>query len=100
VALLAFVFERRAAVLPRRPAAAAVDQYRLPAGPTAANPLHAAAAVEKWDRQTDGRTPTRYTDPTAYYASSVKNVGEKITSVKKLLKSYKNNNNKTLITCE
>ena len=31
---------------------AAIDWYRLPAGPTAANPQH-AAAVGEWDRQAD-----------------------------------------------
>jgi len=31
----------------------ATDRYLLPAGPTAANPLH-AAAVGKCDKQTDG----------------------------------------------
>jgi len=46
--LLAFVFERRAAVLLRRPAAAAIDRYLLPAGPTAANPLQRRAVVERW----------------------------------------------------
>ena len=35
----------------------------LPAGRPAANPLHAAVAVERWDRQTDGPTPDRYADP-------------------------------------
>jgi len=30
-----------------------IDRYRLPAGPTAANPPHVAVARE-WDRQTDG----------------------------------------------
>ena len=29
---------------------AAIDRYRLTAGPTAANPPHAAAAVNRWDR--------------------------------------------------
>jgi len=29
------------------------DRYRLPAGPTAANPPRAAAAVDRWDRRTD-----------------------------------------------
>ena len=50
---------------PHSPAAtAAIDRYLLvlPAGPTAANPPHAAAAGE-WDRQTDGRTPYRFIDP-------------------------------------
>jgi len=37
----------------RPPLSAAIDQYLLPAGPTAANPPH-AAAVGEWDRQTDG----------------------------------------------
>jgi len=60
----------------RRPAAAAVDRYILLAGPAAANPPHAAAAVDRWDRQTDGRTPYRYIDSAAYYASSVSNGDE------------------------
>ena len=34
---------------------AAVSRYLLPAGPTAANPPHAAAADE-WYRQADGQT--------------------------------------------
>ena len=34
-------------VLLQRPAAAAVDRYCLPAGPTAANPPHTAAAVDR-----------------------------------------------------
>ena len=46
---------------------AAVNRYLLPAGPTAANAPHAAAAVDSWDRQTDrqtdGRTPHRDIDP-------------------------------------
>jgi len=41
-------------VLLRRPATAAVDRYFLPAGPTAANPPQRHAAVDRWDRQTDG----------------------------------------------
>ena len=42
--------------------AAAIDRYLLPAGPAAANPPHAAAAVDRWDRQTDSvplHTPCR-----------------------------------------
>jgi len=31
-----------------------INRYLLPAGPAAANPPHAAAAVDRWDRQTDG----------------------------------------------
>ena len=46
---------------------AANDLYRLPAGPTAANPPQAAAAADSCkgqiDRQTDGQTPDRYADP-------------------------------------
>jgi len=49
VTLLAFAPERRAAV--RRaaaaPAAAAIDRYLMPAGPTAANPPQRHAAVER-----------------------------------------------------
>jgi len=35
-----------------------------------ANAPHAAAAVERWDGQTDGQTPDRYAY-TQYYAGSV-----------------------------
>jgi len=51
----------------RPPLSAAIDQYLLPAGPTAANPPH-AAAVGKWDRQTD-TIPFHRPCP-AYYAGS------------------------------
>ena len=41
---------------PRPPAAAAtIDRYLLPTGPTAANSRH-DAAVGEWDRRTDGQT--------------------------------------------
>jgi len=40
-----------------RAAAAAIDRYLLQTH--AANPPTAAAAVDRWDRQTDGRTDTR-----------------------------------------
>jgi len=43
-----------------------IDRYILLAGPTAANPPHAAAAVDSWDRQTDGRIPYSFA---AYYAA-------------------------------
>ena len=59
--LLAFAADRRAAVAPllqARGARAAVDRYR-----PAANTPHAAAAVDRWDRQTDGRTLNRLIDP-------------------------------------
>ena len=60
---------------------AAVDRYLLTAASTAANPPHAAAAVNvsSWDRQvvgqTDRRTPYRYIDPAAYYAISINKSG-------------------------
>jgi len=76
VTLLAFAADRRAAVAPllqARGARTAVDRYRMPAGRSAANTPHAAAAVDRWDRQTDGRTLNRLIDPAAYYASSVNN---------------------------
>ena len=47
-------------------ASAAIGRYVLHAGPTAANPPHAAAA-SKWhrqsDTQTDGRTPYSVLEP-------------------------------------
>jgi len=49
--LLWISVERRPRLLQTR--RAAIDRYRLPAGPTAANLPHAAAAGE-WDRLTDG----------------------------------------------
>jgi len=45
-------------------ATACVDRYLLPAGRSAKNPPHVAAAVDRGDRQTDRRrTPDRYTHP-------------------------------------
>jgi len=83
VTLLAFAAERRAAVAPlllsarrllqARGARAAVDRRRMPAGRPAANTPHAAAAVDRWDRQTDGRTLNRLIDPAEYYVSSFNN---------------------------
>ena len=49
------------------PAAEAVDQYLLPAGPTAANALH-AAAVGEW---TDGRTLYHSVDSAAHAVRAV-----------------------------
>jgi len=70
--LLAFAADRRAAVDMDWKAAAAIDWYKLPTGPTVANPPHAVAAGE-CTRQTERRTPYRYIDPAAYYATSVNN---------------------------
>jgi len=39
---------------------AAIDRYLLPAGRRAASKPAAVAAVDRWDRQTDGRTLDRY----------------------------------------
>ena len=81
VTLLAFAAKRHAAVhrAAGPPVAAAVDRYLPPAGPTTANPPHAAAAVDRWDRQTDRQTDTdgrptiTYTLlHSTYYAGSVK----------------------------
>jgi len=69
VALLAFAAERRAAAA-LRPATAAVDRYRLLAGPTAATRRTLLRLwIDGTDGRTDGRTPFRYTDRAAYYAS-------------------------------
>jgi len=55
------------ALLLQRPAAAAIGPYLLPR----AHSNRPAAAVSRWDRQTDrGRTPFPYIDPAAYNASS------------------------------
>ena len=55
-----------------RAAAAAIDRYLLLPRPTsAANPSVAAAAVDRRDRQTDGRTLDRFVTFTAYYAHRV-----------------------------
>ena len=48
-----------------------VDRCVQHAGRSAANPPHAAAAVERWVRQTDGGTPDRYIN--AYCAANVNN---------------------------
>ena len=74
--LLAFAAERRRAAwrrasLLRRQAAAATDRYRQPAGPTAANQLQRYAAVDRWDRQTNGH---RTLPHRPYCASSVNNL--------------------------
>jgi len=38
------------------PVAVAADRHLLPAERSAANPPASAAAVDRWDRQTDGRS--------------------------------------------
>jgi len=58
VALLATVAARRAAG--RQPMSIDIS---CPAGPTAANPPHAAAAVGRWNRQTDGHRTVTQTLP-------------------------------------
>jgi len=61
-ALPAFAAERLAAVtslLLDAQRRAAIDRYFLPTRRSAANSPHATAAVDRWDRQTDGRTDTR-----------------------------------------
>jgi len=68
------------AVAAGRPSSAAVDRSLLPAGRSAANPPHTAAAVDRRDRQTDGRTADSgplHRPCSAYYASSVNSKVEK-----------------------
>jgi len=55
VTLLAFAADRRAAVRRRLP-------QQSTAAPTAANPPHAAAAVDRWTGRTDCRGTARRTD--------------------------------------
>jgi len=43
-------------LLSARSAPAAIDRYLLPAERSAANPPAAVAVVDRWDRQTEGRT--------------------------------------------
>ena len=66
--LLAFAAERHAARRRCCWAVAAIDRYRLPAGPTAAN---RRALLQMG--QTDRRISYCYTDPATYYASGVNN---------------------------
>jgi len=80
--VLAFAAERRAAVPLLLSAPAACTRRRQlstdisrPAVQSAANPVHAAAAVDRRDRQTDGLTDARpFRKPgSAYYAGMVTN---------------------------
>ena len=52
----------------QRRAAAAPAAVAISIDIAAANPPHAAATVDRWDRHTDGQTPFRYINPAAYYA--------------------------------
>ena len=63
-------------------ASAAVDRYILPAWRLAANPPTVVAAVDRRDRQKDGRTDARplHRPCSAYCAGSVKNRHCKIVS--------------------
>ena len=61
---------------PPHAAAAAIDRYVLPTGPTAANPPHAIYCRGRM-RHTDGRTDTvPFHRPSPYYASSANNGDE------------------------
>jgi len=52
--------------------APAIDRYLLSEGRSAANPPHAeAAAVDRWDRQTDRRTLARFVDSAAHTVQEV-----------------------------
>jgi len=72
VALPAFAAERRAV---GRPEAAVVDRYLGgPPGPQQqTRRTLLLRSTDGTDRQTDRRTPYRYIQPSAYYASSVNN---------------------------
>jgi len=63
-----FAAERRRLQQGARSATAAIDRYLLPVGRSAANPLAATAALDRWDKRTGGRTDGR-TDgcPTVKY---------------------------------
>jgi len=51
-------------------AAISLDIY-CPRQTSAANPLVATDVVDRWDRQTDGRTLDRFMTHTAYYSDRV-----------------------------
>ena len=67
VTLPAFAAERRATA-----PSLLGDRYVLPAKHSAANPPHAAAAVERWDRRTDGRPIVTDTAPHTMQAVSIR----------------------------
>ena len=51
---------------------------------SAANMPYAAAVDDRWNRQTDGRTPYCYIDPATYYASSVNNKRPRLHATKSI----------------
>jgi len=60
-----------ARIRPPHPAAAAIDHYLMPTGPTAANlqqqrVCSCGPVLGQTDRGTDGRTPYRFTNPTLH----------------------------------
>jgi len=55
--------ERRSAAPLLLSAGACYRSISPAAGRSAANPPHAAVAVDRWDRQMDRRTLERFTDP-------------------------------------
>jgi len=78
--LSAFAAERRCCWAP---APATVDRYLMPVRRSVANPPHAGAAVDRWDRKTDGptdgkRSTVSYTlHGSAHYAGSVNKIRHK-----------------------
>jgi len=67
VTLLAFAADRRAAG--RTPLSTSHAR-----GARSSKPVHAAAAVDRWDRQTGGRTMDRYKDPALHTTPAVSSV--------------------------
>jgi len=61
--LPAFAAERRAVTPLLLSAGARYRSTSRARGRSAANPPHTAAAVDRWDRRTDGRTLDRFIDP-------------------------------------
>ena len=48
-----------------------ITRFYCPRQTSAANPLVATDAADRWDRQTDGRTLDRFMTLTAYYSDRV-----------------------------
>jgi len=72
--LSTFAAERRRLLHDAYSMPAAINRYLLHAGRSAANPA-ATAAVNRWDRQMDGRTDARplHRPCSTYYAGSINN---------------------------